>query len=91
VTDAAADAKVRGSLTLTAYPIQGPILYAPQEGSFHCQTDTFAVYPGGPTLTSGPNTDPNCAAPTRFDWVYHDATKSGTAVWQPYDPANPPA
>lgn len=91
VTDAAARAKVRGSLTLTAYPIQGPILYAPQEGSFHCQTDTFAVYPGGPTLTSGPNTDPNCAAPTRVDWVYHDATKSGTAVWQPYDPANPPA
>lgn len=82
---------LRGSLKLTAYPIQGPILYAPQEGSFHCQTDTFTVYPGGPTLTAGPTTDVNCAAPTRVDWVYHDATKSGTAVWQKYDPASPPA
>jgi hypothetical protein len=90
VRDASDDSKLRGSLKLTAYPIQGPILYAPQEGSFHCQTDTFAVYPGGPNLTSGPNTDPNCAAPTRVDWVYHDATKAGTAVWVKYDTANPP-
>lgn len=91
VRDASDASKVRGSLKLTAYPIQGPILYAPQEGSFHCQTDTFNVYPGGPTLTAGPNTDPNCVAPTRVDWVYHDATKAGTAVWQKYDPASPPA
>jgi hypothetical protein len=91
VRDAADASKLRGSLKLTAYPVQGPILYAPQEGSFHCQTDTFNVYPGGPTLTAGPNTDPNCAAPTRIDWVYHDATKAGTAVWQKYDPASPPA
>jgi hypothetical protein len=91
VRDAADASKVRGSLKLTAYPVQGPILYAPQEGSFHCQTDTFNIYPGGPTLTAGPNTDANCAAPTRIDWVYHDATKAGTAVWQKYDPASPPA
>jgi hypothetical protein len=91
VRDASDASKLRGSLKLTAYPIQGPILYAPQEGSFHCQTDTFNVYPGGPTLTAGPNTDANCAAPTRVDWVYHDATKAGTAVWQKYDPASPPA
>jgi hypothetical protein len=76
VRDAADASKVRGSLKLTAYPVQGPILYAPQEGSFHCQTDTFNIYPGGPTLTAGPNTDANCAAPTRIDWVYHDATKT---------------
>lgn len=81
----------RGSLKLTAYPIQGPILYAPQESSFHCETDAFVVYPGGPSLTAAKNTDPDCAAPTRVDWVYHDATKAGTAVWQKYDPANPPA
>ena len=91
VRDAGDDSKIRGSLTITAYPIQGPILYAPQEGNFHCQTDAFVVYPGGPALISGRNTDPNCAAPTRVDWVYHDATKSGTAVWNKYDPANPPA
>ncbi|QHI98015.1 hypothetical protein GT347_08405 [Xylophilus rhododendri] len=90
VRDASDDTKVRGSLKLTAYPVQGPILYAPQEGNLHCQTDAFTVYPGGPTLTSAPNTDPNCAAPTRVDWVYHDKTRAGTAVWQKYDPANPP-
>ncbi len=87
----AATSNLRGSLKLAAYSIQGPILYAPQEGSFHCQTDTFQVYPGGPMLTAAPNTDPNCAAPTRVDWVYHDASKAGTAVWIKYDPANPPA
>ena len=91
VRSASNESSVLGSLKLTAYPIQGPILYAPQEGSFHCQTDTFSVYPGGPTLTTGPNTDVNCAAETRIDWVYHDKTKAGTAVWQKYDAANPPA
>ena len=91
INDAGGEGKLRASLKLTAYPVQGPILYAPQEPSFHCQTDTFNIYPGGPTLTSGRNNDPNCAAPTRVDWVYHDTTKAGTAVWQPYDPAKPPA
>jgi len=90
VSAADGDGSPRASLTLTAYPIQGPILYAPQEPSFHCQTDTFAVYPGGPTLTSGGNSNADCAAPTRVDWVYHDSTQNGKAVWQKYDPANPP-
>jgi hypothetical protein len=91
VVDAADTTKVRGSVTLTAYPIQGPILYAPKEADFTCQTNSFRIYPGGPFLTEAANTDPNCAAPTRIDWVYHDKTKSGTAVWQKYDPASPPA
>lgn len=91
VRSASNESSVLGSLKLTAYPIQGPILYAPQESSFHCQTDTFSVYPGGPTLTTGPNTDVNCAAETRIDWVYHDKTRASAAVWQKYDAANPPA
>jgi len=91
VRDSTDATRLRGSLKLTAYPVQGPILYAPQEASFKCQTDAFTIYPGGPTLTSAPNTDPNCAAPTRVDWVYHDKTRAGTAVWQKYDTANPPA
>ena len=79
------------SLKLSTYPVQGPILYAPKESTLRCQTDAFAVYPGGPNLTATPNTDPNCAAPTRVDWVYHDKTLAGTSVWQKYDPAKPPA
>ncbi len=91
VIDVRVGATALASLKLTTYPIQGPILYAPKEGNLHCQTDAFAVYPGGPNLTAAPNTDPNCAAPTRVDWVYHDKTLAGTAVWQKYDPAKPPA
>ncbi|MDR2156028.1 MAG: DUF6351 family protein [Burkholderiaceae bacterium] len=92
VRDAAGAGQVRASLTLTAYPIQGPILYAPQEPSFHCQTDTFRVYPNGPLLTEGPNTDPDCAVPTRVDWVYHDSAGTTAAtVWKKYDLASPPA
>jgi hypothetical protein len=81
---------IHSSLKLTTYPIQGPILYAPKESTLRCQTDAFAVYPGGPTLTATANTDLDCAAPTRVDWVYHDKTLAGTAVWQKYDLAKPP-
>ena len=89
VSDAGTGA-LRSSLTLTAYPIQGPVLYAPQEETFYCQSHQFTIYPGGPTLSAAPIATQDCAVDTRVDWVYHDKTKSGTAVWQKYDPANPP-
>lgn len=91
VLDAADPSVVRASLTLTNYPLQGPILYAPREQPFACETHNFTVYPGGPRLTDTPLTSADCAVPTRVDWVYHDAAKAGTAVWQRYDPAMPPA
>jgi hypothetical protein len=89
--DAANQDKVRGSMKIENYSKQGPILYAPQEQPFVCQTHEFRIWPGGPTLTEAPNNDPSCAVETRVDWVYHDATQTGSAVWRPYDPANPPA
>lgn len=89
--DARNPALVRGSLQLENFPKQGPILYSPQEQPFVCQTDSFRIYPAGPTLTDGPNTDPFCAVETRIDWVYHDSSRAGSAVWRPYDRANPPA
>lgn len=91
VANAADPSSVRASLTLTNYPLQGPILYAPREEPFACETHNFTVYPGGPRLTATPLTSADCAVPTRVDWVYHDAGRAGTAVWQRYDPANPPA
>ena len=91
VRESATTARSLGTLTLTTYPIQGPVLYAPQEGSLHCTTHLFSVYPNGPRLTDAAVTDANCTAPTRVDWVYHDSTRAGTAVWQKYDPAAPPA
>jgi hypothetical protein len=84
-------AQTIGSLALKTFPLQGPILYAPQEQSMHCTTHLYTVYPGGPRLSAAATTDPNCVVPTRVDWVYHDASKTGTAVWQKYDPAAPPA
>ena len=48
VLDAANPSVVRASLTLTNYPLQGPILYAPQEQPIACETHNFTVYPGGP-------------------------------------------
>src|SRR5690606_12735388 len=91
VVDASDQDLVRAILELENFPKQGPILYAPQEQPFFCQTDSFRIYRGGPTLTEGRNTDPDCAAGTRVDWVYHDSTQAGSNVWRPYDPANPPA
>ena len=91
VREAASTGRSLGTLTLTTYPIQGPVLYAPQELPLKCTTHLFAVYPGGPRLADAVSTDPNCAATTRIDWVYRDSSRAGTAVWQKYDPAAPPA
>lgn len=91
VVDAANPSLVRASLTLTNYPLQGPILYAPQEQPLACESHNFVIYPGGPRLSDAPVTNADCTVPTRVDWVYHDAGKAGTAVWQRYDPASPPA
>jgi hypothetical protein len=91
VVDATNPAVVRASMTLANYPLQGPILYAPQEQPLACETHNFVIYPGGPKLSDAPVTTPDCTVPTRVDFVYHDASKAGTAVWQRYDIATPPA
>lgn len=90
VARAGRPATALASLSLDTYPLQGPVLYAPQEQPLRCMTHLFSVYPGGPKLSDAPTTDANCSVPTRTDWVYHDATRAGTAVWQKYDPAAPP-
>ena len=51
VLDAANPAQVRASMKLTNYPLQGPILYAPQEQPLACETHNFSIYPGGPRLS----------------------------------------
>lgn len=91
VREAGASGRSLGTLSLQTHPLQGPVLYAPQETPLKCTTHLFAVYPGGPRLADAATTDPNCFAPTRIDWVYRDSTRAGTAVWQKYDPAAPPA
>ena len=65
----AIDAKGKGKgraeadITLTNYPITGPIISGPHEFPFNCTTQDFVPFPGSPALgaplvESGPSPDP---------------------------------
>ena len=55
------------TLTLTNYPITGPVISGPHQTPFICQTEAFTL-PDGSRL--GPATDADCSAVTRYDYVY---------------------
>jgi len=55
------------TLTLTNYPLTGPIISGPQLEPFVCQTDVFEL-PDKSTL--GPSTDADCTAPSKVQHVY---------------------
>lgn len=55
------------SLTLTNYPVTGPIISGPHLSPFICQTDTFAL-PDGSML--GAASDADCSAPTKITYMY---------------------
>ncbi len=56
------------TLTLTNWPISGPLISGPHEAPFYCQTNTFSI---GPDLgqLGGPQDD-NCSVRTQVDFVY---------------------
>jgi Tannase-like family of unknown function (DUF6351) len=54
-------------VTLTNYPITGPIRSGPHQTPFICQTQNFLL-PDGTTL--GPATDANCSALTKINYIY---------------------
>ena len=64
---------VGATLTVTNYPVAGPIFSGPQIQPWTCLV---------------PTPDPQCQSPTRYSFFYisTDSSKSG---FQPYDPANP--
>jgi Tannase-like family of unknown function (DUF6351) len=68
---------LRARLTLTNYPITGPIFSGPQEEPFYCMTQLFML--PASTQTLGPALDANCSIATRVDYVYQ--TTGG--VFQP--------
>jgi hypothetical protein len=83
------DAKGKGhgradaDLTLTNYPIEGPIISGPQEFPFACTTATFVPFTGSPAL--GPSSEPNCAVATRVQYVYRSSTTNTfKSLPQPY-------
>ncbi len=55
------------ALTLTSYPLSGPIISGPHEQPFYCQTEEFETVAGG---FLGLAVDANCSSPTRVDYVY---------------------
>ena len=61
-------------LTLTNYPITGPILSGPHEQPFYCMTQLFTL--PASTNTLGPALDADCSIATRVDYVYR--TTAGT-------------
>ena len=58
---------VSDSLTLTNYPITGPMTSGPLLTPYICQTATFTL-PDGTKF--GAATDANCSAPTNIQYVY---------------------
>jgi hypothetical protein len=64
-------------LTLTNYPITGPIFSGPHEEPFYCMTQLFKL--PASTQALGPALDADCSIATRVDYVYR--TTGG--VFQP--------
>ena len=64
-------------LTLTNYPISGPIFSGPHETPFICMTGSFQLPVTGGTL--GPPLDPNCSIARRVDYIY----RSTAGVFKP--------
>jgi hypothetical protein len=56
------------SLTLTNYPLSGPVFSGPHEQPFICMTETFVLPVTGGTL--GPARGRDCSITTRIDYVY---------------------
>ena len=76
-------------LTLTNYPITGPIFSGPHETPFICMTNAFRVptpsTAGGATL--GVPLDANCSIATRVDYIYR--TTAGAYKLLPNPPIHP--
>jgi hypothetical protein len=67
-------------LTLTNYPITGPILSGPHETPFLCQTEEFELATGE---TLGAPLDEACSIATRVDYVYLSAADGEFRAYPP--------
>ncbi len=55
------------TLTVTSYPVTGPIISGPHQSPYLCQTRDFELATGEPL---GPALDEDCSIETRVDYVY---------------------
>src|SRR5712691_11090184 len=82
------DAKGKGKgraaadITLTNYPIQGPIISGPQEFPFACTTATFIPFTGSPAL--GAPLDADCSIERRVQYVYRTTGGQFKSLPQPF-------
>jgi hypothetical protein len=69
------------ALTLTNWPIRGPMISGPHETPFLCQTHQFKIGPGlGPL---GFPLDDNCSVTTRVDFFYRSTDHSFKLLMNP--------
>ena len=83
------------SVTLTNYPITGPIVSGPHESTWICTTEIFPLFAGmqkpepSDQKGFGPALDKDCSAATRVDYLY--LPKGGTALKLLPNPKSLPA
>ena len=82
-TVAASAGAAKATLTLTDYPLAGPVFSGPHQQPFACETQAFKL-PDGKTL--GPAQDADCFAPTNVQWVYKPTDSDQL---KPYNPKGP--
>ena len=83
-----------GRLTVTNFPITGPIFSGPHETPFFCTTTTFILPTTGGNL--GDPIDRYCSIVTRIDYVYRSTTPLPNQAFKPLSvngvlPATPPS
>lgn len=76
------------TLTLTNYPISGPIISGDHEEPFLCETSEFEKVGGGMLPQT---TDENCSIQTQIGYVYWSYTDETYKNWQSTYDTNPPS
>jgi len=71
-------------ITLTNYPVQGPIISGPHEFPFECTTATFVPFAG--SLALGASSKPDCSVDRRVQYVYRSTANTFKSLPQPYSP-----
>ncbi|PNP97988.1 hypothetical protein A8G00_21235 [Sphingobium sp. SA916] len=80
---AAVQKGARGAnITITNYPVHGPVFSGPQAQPFICETDRLGL---------GPSKPPYCEAPTKYEFLYKRVGASAAEdPFLVYDSASPP-
>jgi hypothetical protein len=82
------DAKGKGhgradaDITLTNYPVQGPIISGPQQFPYACTTQNFVPFPGTPAL--GAPLDADCSIERRVQYFYRKTNNTFAILPQPF-------